>query len=139
MVSERERETHHTTTTSAERGPNAVSQMSEAKDDSGAEDSERLSAAWAAALTGARAASSASGTLRTRSLRSRSIDPDASTRVLLGDFGGSDTAPVFVDHIRVFLSSTFSDTGTTRNFLMEHVWPDLRRRCRKHGLTFEVQ
>ncbi|KAI1720798.1 NACHT domain-containing protein [Ditylenchus destructor] len=41
--------------------------------------------------------------------------------------------------VRVFTSSTFTDTTLERNALMEDVYPDLKRYCREtHGLDFQV-
>lgn len=41
--------------------------------------------------------------------------------------------------MRVFTSSTFTDTTVERNALMEDVYPALKRYCREtHGLDFQV-
>ena len=41
--------------------------------------------------------------------------------------------------VRVFTSSTFTDTTTERNALMEDVYPKLKEYCREtHGLDFQV-
>ena len=42
--------------------------------------------------------------------------------------------------VRIFLSSTFTDTTTERNLLMKNVFPDLRRYCRdKYDVDFQVR
>lgn len=42
--------------------------------------------------------------------------------------------------VRVFTSSTFTDTTLERNALMEDVYPNLKRYCREiHGLDFQVK
>jgi len=38
--------------------------------------------------------------------------------------------------IRIFVSSTFRDMIEDRNELMSHVWPALRRECRRRGVEF---
>uniref|UniRef100_A0A0K0EPQ8 NACHT domain-containing protein n=1 Tax=Strongyloides stercoralis TaxID=6248 RepID=A0A0K0EPQ8_STRER len=41
--------------------------------------------------------------------------------------------------VRVFTSSTFTDTSLERNMLMEEVYPNLKKYCREmHGLDFQV-
>ena len=41
--------------------------------------------------------------------------------------------------VRIFLSSTFTDTTTERNLLMKNVFPELRRYCRdKYDVDFQV-
>ena len=40
--------------------------------------------------------------------------------------------------IRIFLSSTFTDTKVDRNELMEEVFEPIRELCRQHGIAFEV-
>lgn len=40
--------------------------------------------------------------------------------------------------VRVFLSSTFTDTRVDRNALMEEVFEPIRELCREHGISFEV-
>ena len=41
--------------------------------------------------------------------------------------------------VRIFLSSTFTDTYTERNLLMKNVFPELRKYCRdKYDLDFQV-
>ena len=39
---------------------------------------------------------------------------------------------------RVFVSSTFRDLEAERNYLHEHVYPDLRRLCEEHGARFQA-
>ena len=42
--------------------------------------------------------------------------------------------------VRIFLSSTFTDTTTERNLLMKNVFPDMRRYCRdKYDVDFQVR
>ena len=41
--------------------------------------------------------------------------------------------------VRIFLSSTFTDTYTERNLLMKNVFPEMRKYCRdKYDLDFQV-
>ncbi|KXJ19576.1 NACHT domain- and WD repeat-containing protein 1 [Exaiptasia diaphana] len=40
--------------------------------------------------------------------------------------------------VRVFLSSTFTDTRVDRNALMEEVFDPIRDLCQQHGIAFEV-
>ncbi|XP_070550303.1 NACHT domain- and WD repeat-containing protein 1-like isoform X1 [Ptychodera flava] len=40
--------------------------------------------------------------------------------------------------VRIFLSSTFTDTTLDRNMLMQHVFEPIRNMCREHGIAFEV-
>ncbi|CAF4731675.1 unnamed protein product [Rotaria sp. Silwood1] len=41
--------------------------------------------------------------------------------------------------VRIFTSSTFTDTSMERNSLMQHTYPKLKEYCReKHGLEFQV-
>lgn len=40
--------------------------------------------------------------------------------------------------IRIFLSSTFTDTRVDRNKLMEDVFEPVRDLCQQHGIAFEV-
>lgn len=40
--------------------------------------------------------------------------------------------------IRIFLSSTFTDTRVDRNKLMEDVFEPVRELCQQHGIAFEV-
>ena len=41
--------------------------------------------------------------------------------------------------VRIFLSSTFTDTVVERNMLMKHVFPQMRQYCRdKYDLDFQV-
>eukprot|EP00041_Stephanoeca_diplocostata_P037719 m.1439512 g.1439512 ORF g.1439512 m.1439512 type:complete len:266 (+) comp25093_c0_seq39:845-1642(+) len=52
--------------------------------------------------------------------------------------GHANDIPAVMRHIRIFLSSTFTDTGPTRDFLMQHVWPFLRQFCQDREIHFEV-
>lgn len=38
--------------------------------------------------------------------------------------------------IRVFISSTFSDMQSERNYLVKHVFPDIERECRRRNVAF---
>jgi len=40
--------------------------------------------------------------------------------------------------VRIFLSSTFTDTKVDRNKLMEEVFEPIRELCQQHGIAFEV-
>jgi len=40
--------------------------------------------------------------------------------------------------VRIFLSSTFTDTRVERNELMEEVFEPIRELCQQHGIAFEV-
>ena len=40
--------------------------------------------------------------------------------------------------VRVFLSSTFTDTRVERNALMEEVFEPVKELCQKHGIACEV-
>ena len=40
--------------------------------------------------------------------------------------------------IRIFLSSTFTDTKVDRNELMEEVFEPIKDLCQQHGIAFEV-
>ena len=40
--------------------------------------------------------------------------------------------------IRIFLSSTFTDTRVDRNKLMEEVFEPIRDLCQQHAIAFEV-
>ncbi|CAH1801106.1 unnamed protein product [Owenia fusiformis] len=40
--------------------------------------------------------------------------------------------------VRIFLSSTFTDTVAERNILLEKAYPELRQFCAEHGLDFQV-
>ncbi|PAA84392.1 hypothetical protein BOX15_Mlig005707g1 [Macrostomum lignano] len=54
--------------------------------------------------------------------------------------GSLDDLPAMPSKIvRIFTSSTFTDTGVERNSLMERVYPKIKEYCReKHGLEFQV-
>ncbi|KAK2159955.1 hypothetical protein LSH36_143g06023 [Paralvinella palmiformis] len=71
------------------------------------------------------------------------IDPEAEAlratlrRVMVGSL--EDLPPLGSKIVRIFTSSTFTDTTTERNSLMETVYPRLKEFCReKHGLEFQV-
>ncbi|KAL9966270.1 hypothetical protein ACROYT_G024319 [Oculina patagonica] len=49
-----------------------------------------------------------------------------------------ESCPVNSKTIRIFLSSTFTDTEHERNALMENVYPKLREFCQKKGYEFQV-
>ncbi|CAF0870188.1 unnamed protein product [Adineta ricciae] len=55
-------------------------------------------------------------------------------------FGKLDNLPSLTSKIvRIFTSSTFTDTSMERNSLMQHTYPKLKEYCReKHGLEFQV-
>lgn len=58
-------------------------------------------------------------------------------RVFAGQF--NDIPTPLSKLVRVFTSSTFTDTTLERNALMEDVYPNLKRYCREtHGLDFQV-
>ena len=40
--------------------------------------------------------------------------------------------------VRIFLSSTFTDTKLDRNELMQKVFEPIRDMCQLHGVAFEV-
>ena len=40
--------------------------------------------------------------------------------------------------VRIFLSSTFTDTRVERNELIEEVFEPIRQLCQQHGIAFEV-
>src|SRR5690349_6919527 len=62
---------------------------------------------------------------------------DTFNRVFAGHF--SDIPAPLSKLVRVFTSSTFTDTTVERNALMEDVYPALKRYCREtHGLDFQV-
>ncbi|CAF1235202.1 unnamed protein product [Adineta steineri] len=54
--------------------------------------------------------------------------------------GKLDNLPSLASKIvRIFTSSTFTDTSMERNSLMQHTYPKLKEYCReKHGLEFQV-
>ncbi|CAF0730796.1 unnamed protein product [Brachionus calyciflorus] len=58
-------------------------------------------------------------------------------RIFVGDF---ENLPSIASKIvRIFTSSTFTDTAVERNLLMETVYPKLKEYCREqHGLEFQV-
>ncbi|KAG1670315.1 NACHT and WD repeat domain-containing protein 2 [Nymphon striatum] len=56
-------------------------------------------------------------------------------------FSGSleNLPPISTKIVRIFTSSTFTDTQVERNMLMEQIYPKLKEFCReKHGLEFQV-
>ncbi|UJR21317.1 hypothetical protein I4U23_024408 [Adineta vaga] len=55
-------------------------------------------------------------------------------------YGKLDRLPSLASKIvRIFTSSTFTDTSMERNSLMQHTYPKLKEYCReKHGLEFQV-
>ncbi|XP_048579889.1 NACHT domain- and WD repeat-containing protein 1 isoform X2 [Nematostella vectensis] len=57
--------------------------------------------------------------------------------VVIGIPDLSDTR-VVMRTVRIFLSSTFTDTRLDRNALMEQVFEPLTHLCQEHGLAFEV-
>ncbi|GFS02974.1 leucine-rich repeat and WD repeat-containing protein [Elysia marginata] len=58
-------------------------------------------------------------------------------KVLSGSL--EDLPPLSSKIVRIFTSSTFTDTTLERNNLMEKVYPRLKDYCReKHGLEFQV-
>lgn len=62
---------------------------------------------------------------------------DTFNRVFSGYF--TDIPAPLSKLVRVFTSSTFTDTTVERNALMEDVYPALKRYCREtHGLDFQV-
>lgn len=62
---------------------------------------------------------------------------DTFSRVFAGQF--RDIPAPLSKLVRVFTSSTFTDTMVERNALMEEVYPALKRYCREtHGLDFQV-
>ena len=52
--------------------------------------------------------------------------------------GYSDNLPNLYDCVRVFTSSTFTDTGAERNFLIDRVYPALLELCRREGISFHA-
>ncbi|GAA4081926.1 tetratricopeptide repeat protein [Zhongshania borealis] len=50
----------------------------------------------------------------------------------MSDFKGNDTQR----EIRVFLSSTFKDMNKERNYLVQHVFPEVRQKCIERGVGF---
>lgn len=61
--------------------------------------------------------------------------PEEDARLLLeGDMDKATSARA----VKIFLSSTFNDTQSERNYLMEWVWPEIRDICRQKGLQLRV-
>ena len=52
--------------------------------------------------------------------------------------GYMECLPNLHDTVRVFTSSTFTDTAAERNFLMERVFPVLVDMCRQEGVSFHA-
>ncbi|CAH1788936.1 unnamed protein product [Owenia fusiformis] len=68
------------------------------------------------------------------------IDPEKVNRVK-SVFRGSlkEVPPLSSKIVRIFTSSTFTDTTVERNALMANIYPKLKEYCReKHGLEFQV-
>eukprot|EP01103_Thecamoeba_quadrilineata_P016414 TRINITY_DN5482_c0_g1_i1.p1 TRINITY_DN5482_c0_g1~~TRINITY_DN5482_c0_g1_i1.p1 ORF type:complete len:1835 (+),score=369.73 TRINITY_DN5482_c0_g1_i1:132-5507(+) len=63
------------------------------------------------------------------------LDSKKVKSVLMGDFSVTATKPKIV---RIFTSSTFTDTEYERNMLMKDVYPFLRGLCQKFGYEFQV-
>ena len=70
-------------------------------------------------------------------------DPDATEpeeaiydRVLGGEF--NNIPPTARKLVRIFTSSTFTDTLVERNMLMEEIYPKLKEFCRGYMLEFQV-
>ena len=40
--------------------------------------------------------------------------------------------------LRVFISSTFTDTQAERNYMMREIYPEIREFCQEHGIDFNV-
>ncbi|XP_068719523.1 NACHT domain- and WD repeat-containing protein 1-like [Montipora capricornis] len=57
-------------------------------------------------------------------------------KALMGDLG--DDFPENVKVVRIFTSSTFTDTSVERNTLMERVYPRLKSYCQERGYDFQV-
>ena len=57
-------------------------------------------------------------------------------RVLAGEL--NNIPPTARKLVRIFTSSTFTDTLVERNMLMEEIYPRLKDFCRSHMLEFQV-
>ncbi len=59
-------------------------------------------------------------------------------RIARGVLEGDATACVGVGRraLRLFVSSTFTDTKAERNHLIRDVFPQVRRFCEQHGIHF---
>ncbi|XP_072034434.1 NACHT domain- and WD repeat-containing protein 1-like [Amphiura filiformis] len=54
-------------------------------------------------------------------------------------YGNTDHLPIQESNIvRIFMSSTFTDTVYERNRLMKDIFPELRKYCQSKGVEFEV-
>uniref|UniRef100_A0A1I8J8D1 UBE4B factor n=1 Tax=Macrostomum lignano TaxID=282301 RepID=A0A1I8J8D1_9PLAT len=59
-------------------------------------------------------------------------------KIFRGFLDGLPTMPSKI--VRIFTSSTFTDTGVERNSLMERIYPKIKEYCREqHGLEFQVR
>ncbi|XP_070204069.1 uncharacterized protein [Littorina saxatilis] len=65
---------------------------------------------------------------------------DANTDVIFSLLAGDVTleCPASDKIVRIFLSSTFTDTSNERNSLMERVYPRLKEWCQEKGYQFQV-
>ncbi|XP_048251823.1 uncharacterized protein LOC125379952 [Haliotis rufescens] len=76
-------------------------------------------------------------TVRGRQISTRQLQKvDLFSRILHGDM--SVECPFAAKIVRIFTSSTFTDTEHERNALMERVYPRLKERCRQLGYEFQV-
>ena len=57
-------------------------------------------------------------------------------KIALGDF--NEAGKLGKRALRVFISSTFTDTKTERNYLMRVIYPRLRKYCDARGIDFSV-
>lgn len=65
------------------------------------------------------------------------MDDQTVDKIFAGSLG--TLPPVSSKIVRIFTSSTFTDTSMERNTLMATVYPKLKEYCReKHGLEFQV-
>ena len=62
--------------------------------------------------------------------------PDDLLRMMEGDFEKIPGKPR--KEVRIFLSSTFTDTEFERNYLIREIYPKLRTHCEAKGLDFQV-
>eukprot|EP00794_Sanderia_malayensis_P012962 gene12962-14292_t len=69
-----------------------------------------------------------------RSLKSK--DKEEVISVLCGKF--TDLVHRQARIVRIFTSSTFTDTFVERNYLMHHVYPKIKKYCQEHGFEFQV-
>ncbi|XP_046570722.1 uncharacterized protein LOC124278977 [Haliotis rubra] len=76
-------------------------------------------------------------TIRGRQISTKQLQKvDQFSRILHGDM--SVACPFSAKIVRIFTSSTFTDTEHERNALMERVYPRLKERCRQLGYEFQV-